>query len=335
MLKKRHFLILFFIKFLISNNLIEAACDSSQYSLASASWRNVFVYNCDNSTARNPPIPSEFLAQATKFNVLDLSPNVYTTVPLTQICQFRYVDILDMSLNNLTSLTGVFNSLGCLTALKTIDFSNNLIATPLRGTDFDQIFAAQYESLNFTKNRIPYISTDVFFKSDGSTRFPNLRYLGLAINELKTLDFLWPLSLPQPTLKIDLKLNKIDMLTNELNLGFNDARFKYPMTGSRSLDATTNNFQYFDDSNLLQYGINNQFEFKQFLNKIQNYDFRQSNLVRTFICYCPPSGLYTVFWYQQIKSSIITEAPIFQLFCTRFEGLVYIFDFPCPSNVNK
>ena len=101
------------------------------------------------------------------------------------------------------------------------------------------------------------------------------------------------------------------------------------MTGFRHVDITTNSLQYLDDSNMLQYGLLNEYDMRDFLMKISNYDFRQSNLVRTFICYCPSYGLNTVRWYKQVSNQLDTSLPIFQLFCKEFPNLVYVFNFPC------
>lgn len=101
------------------------------------------------------------------------------------------------------------------------------------------------------------------------------------------------------------------------------------MTGYRRVDVTTNSLQYIDDSNMLQYGLFNANDMRDFLMKLYNYDFRQSNNVRTFICYCPSYGLLTVSWYRQIAYQLETTAPLFQLFCKEYPNLVYLFDFPC------
>lgn len=104
------------------------------------------------------------------------------------------------------------------------------------------------------------------------------------------------------------------------------------MTGYRRVDITTNSLQYLDDSNMLQYGLFNSDDMRDFLIKLSNYDFRQANRVRTFICYCPSYGLLTVKWYSQIASSMDTTAPIFQIYCKDFPNLVYVFEFPCDNS---
>lgn len=167
----------------------------------------------------------------------------------------------------------------------------------------------------------------MFFKQDGTSRFINLEYLGLVNNQLKSLDLLWPMSLPSSILKIDLSYNQIDKLTNELKKSFSESVF-IPMTGNRHVYLINNSLVSLDDSNLLQYQINSANGFSQFLNKLSNYDFRKNN--SDYSCLCPAAtGLYTVLWYKNISSSISDKtAPIFKLNCSNVAN-TYIFDFPC------
>lgn len=297
------------------------------------SWRVIFIFNCYPVTASNPIFPSPFSQQSTKYNEIDLSPNTYTVLPTTQLCSFKNLNTLDISSNLLQSAAFAFKELTCLTALKIINFSNNRISTPILATDFDDMLAFQLESLNFTNNFIPYVQTRAFVKADGSSRFPNLNYLGLAMNRIKDLDLLWPLTMPSPKLFIDIKLNNISFFTNELNLTFNNVWFKYPMINERFLDATTNSLQGFDDYNLLQYGLHTQEHLREFLFKLSNYDFRQSNLVPTFICFCPPYGQLTLYWFKAISQSVDRTRPIYQIYCSNSIGNVYVLDFPCGVSV--
>lgn len=311
-------------------------CTASEYSVpvTSSFWRVGFVFNCYPTTASNQLFPSSYSLQSTKFNEIDLSPNFYTAIPIAQLCPFKYTITLDLSFNRLTSLTGAFRNLACLTGLKTINFGDNLISTPILASDFDETFSSQLESLNFTNNLIPSIQTAAFIRSDGTSRFPNLNFLGLAKNKLIQLDLLWPLSLQSQNLFIDLKLNPISVLTNELKLTYNNILFRYPMTANRRLDATTNSLQYLDDSNMIQYGLYNENDLREFLYKMSNYDLRQSNFVRTFLCHCPTSsGQLVVYWFKIFSTLVDKTRPIYQLYCSGYEGLVYIFDHSCGVSI--
>ena len=262
-----------------------------------------------------------------------MAPNYYDKVPSTQLCLFANVYLVNMSNNVLTTLQQSLTTLNCLTFLNTLDFSSNQIKTALSASDFDDTLAAKLVFLNLNNNKIPSIETATFLKSDGSSRFPKLIYLGLSNNMIKAFDLLWPLSLPSPALQVDLKNNPIDALKNELNRQFTDSSFSYAISGnSRFVDVTNNNLQTLSDYNLLKYRIKTAADFKTFLNKVSNYDFRQSNLVPTIFCYCPPNGLFTNTWYTTFSSSLANaNSPIYKLYCSNMVNM-YIFGFSCSTN---
>lgn len=319
-------------------------CSQSVSQASGVTWSNIYSYTCPTTQSGIPTIPTTYNGQSLlgTINVLSLSPNVFASIPYSQICAFTKVYKLIMSYNQLTSLTGAFSSLAsssCLSALTAFDFSNNQISSPIVYSDFSDTTAAQFVSMNFSNNLIPYINTNVFFKSDGrTTRFPNLVYLGLANNRLMALDLLWPLSLPQASLTIEMQNNQyLTSLVNQLSLSYVDSRFSYAMTGQRTLNLQTNSLQYLDDTNLVQYGLYSSTDFQTFLNKILNYDFRQSSGVQVFFCICQNS-IQVLTWYKQISAAFAsTDYPIFKLYCktNQFSGSVYIFNFPATCNATS
>jgi len=298
--------------------------------------RTIFQYSCPLLSWREstePILPSIGNAQPYEFNEMDLSQNVFSSLPFEQLCTFKYIYMLNMSSNLIQNLTGGFINLKCLASLTNLDLSKNLISTALLPTDFDDGFASRLQIFNLENNKISNIQTSVFIKKDGTSRFPNLYYLNLAKNLIKKFDLLWPLTLPSPNLFIDLKMNPIGELVNQMGQSFKNPSYIYDMIGNRYVDVTTNRLQFLDDSNLMQYGLQDSRDFRQFLNKISNYDFRQANYVRTFICYCPSGGLYTVEWFKNISFSLDLNCPIFQLFCSNFQTPIYIFNFPCEVSI--
>lgn len=282
------------------------------------------VFNCFGDSPINPVIPNS--SNPKKYNVIDLSPNVYSIIPKDQLCYFNNTISLDLSYNLIKSAD--FKDFSCLTSLISINLANNQINSSILSSDFEYEFSSRLESLNLTKNLIGYIESKTFINNDGSSRFPRLKYLGLGYNRLKSLDLLWPLTIPNENLLIELKYNNISMFKNEMNLNFDNQILKYPMTNNRKLDATTNSLQGFDDQSLLQYGLKNQDNLKEFLEKISNYDFRQANLVPTFICFCPSTGQSTLFWFSLISNFMNRSKPIFQIYCINSPS-TYVLDFPC------
>lgn len=291
--------------------------------------RTIYQFSCLTADVTDPQLPTIGTSMPYEFNEMDLSRNVFTSLPYDQLCLYKYIYLLNISSNYIQNLTGAFVHLRCLSSVTSIDLSNNLITTPIIASDFDEFFASRLQSLNLEQNKIELIQTTTFIKKDGTSRFPNLFYLNLAKNRIKKFDLLWPLSLPSPQLFIDLKLNPIEELVNQMSLSFKSPSFIHDMVGNRFLDATTNKLQYLDDSNLMQYGLQDARDFRQFMNKLSNYDFRQSNYMRTFICFCPTGGQYTVEWFKNVSSSLDLNCPIFQLFCSNFQLPVYILNYPC------
>ena len=253
------------------------------------------------------------------FTQLIMSPNTYTVLPISGICQFININLLDVSNNQLTTITGLFSSLNCLPMLTTLIMANNFIATSIKQADFDDTLCQQLISLDLSYNQIPSIDSNAFIKSDGTTRFKNLQFLSLNNNLIKQFDLLWPLTIPAPTLSVDLSSNPITTLVNGFNKPYSSSVFAYSMTGRRNVNIENNKLQTFSDSNLLQYGLTNSNDLNLFLKMIANYDFRQSNRssITTITCSCPSLGLQTVSWYKELYalSSINTGALINQLYC--------------------
>ena len=165
--------------------------------------------------------------------------------------------------------------------------SNNRISTPLLKSDFDDKFAEQLISIDLSNNQIPSIDSNLFFKSDGTSRFKTLNYLNLGYNHISTFDMLLALTIPNSNLNFLVNSNPIYTLVNQLNLPYTDSRFAYAGVGNRVINVTSNVLATFSDSNLLQYGLNNQKDLKHFLNKIANYDLRQAlNTVQLTIKMC-------------------------------------------------
>jgi hypothetical protein len=261
-----------------------------------------------------------------EYNELVLSPNLYNYFPVNELCPFVNIYLLDLSYNQIRVTTGIFKYISsCLSLLQILDLSYNSINTPLLASDFDDAFGTNIGSINLSTNQIPSIDTGVFFRQDGTSRFPRLYNLNLANNQIKIFDLIWPLSLSRPIVQISLALNPINSIRNQLGKTFTDATF-VNMTGSQIVNITNNQLTSLSDDAFLQY-VHSASQFQYLLHKISNYNFKQN--VNQLSCVCPLyTGLYTVSWYQSFKNSIPSiTAPIYQLNCSN--QAYYIFDFPC------
>ena len=292
----------------------------------------IFYFQCYPPTSNAPFVSTtSYGSLPTEFTQLIMNPNTYTILPMANICQFTNISLLDVGSNQLTSITGLFSSFNCLPMLTTLAMANNFIATPIKHSDFDDTICQQLVSLDLSYNQIPSIDSDVFIKSDGTTRFTKLQYLSLKNNQIKQFDLLWPLTIPPLILNVDMSSNPITTLVNGLNKSYSSSVFAYSMTGARSVNIQYNLLQTFSDSNLLQYGLSSANDLNLFFKMIANYDFRHFSLssATSIICTCPTSGLLTVTWYQQLlaSSSLNTGDVINQLYCSNI-GNTY------PLNIN-
>ena len=288
--------------------------------------RIILTFECYSGSDYNPIIPIDNGSHSSEYNELDLSPNLFNTLPVTQLCPFVNIYLLDLSRNQIRSLRYAFKSLSCLVSLKRFDLSYNLIASPLVDSDFSDEFSQHIEYLNLKNNLIPSIDTKVFFRNDGTSRFPSLYYLDLSNNLLKMIDLLWPMTLRHPSAKIILSNNKINKIKNQLRLSYENKVF-IDVVGDRVVDLSNNELAHLDDSNLLQYNLQSQNDFERFLLKLSNYDFSNNR----FVCVCPnTTGLYTVFWFKMLSHKIADfSSPIYQVYCAQTLQDNNVFDFEC------
>jgi hypothetical protein len=93
----------------------------------------IFQFTCDDPTLVNPPLPFNSGSDPSEFNYLQLSPNTYTNISTDDLCQFTNIQTLDISLNLLTTISGVFGAIGCFNQIQVILANNNQISMPLLG----------------------------------------------------------------------------------------------------------------------------------------------------------------------------------------------------------
>ena len=292
---------------------------------SSVSPQVIFHFECFPLASINQIFPNNIGSNPNEFTQLLMSPNTYTTLPTTSICQFTSIYLLDVSFNQLTSITGLFQTLKCLISLKTLILSNNYISSPLFQSDFDDVFSQQLTSIDLRNNQIPSIDSNLFFKIDGTSRFINLEYLNLANNRITQFDMLMPLTMPNINLNFMVNSNPIRTLVNPLNASYSDNRFAYPVVRNRMANISNNALTNLDDSNLMQYGLKNQTDLLNFLNKIANYDLRQlSNKVA--FCKCDDTNNFISKWYRSLFSlSLINQSNLINQFtCSPYNQSIFL-----------
>jgi hypothetical protein len=288
------------IQFLINGIIAQYSyCNISRVQYVLTRVQIVFQFQCFPPASNDPVFPTGG-SLPSEFNQLLMSPNTYTVLPTASICNFINVYLLDISFNKLTTITGLFQTLKCLVSLTTLIMSNNYISSTLLNSDFDDTFSQQLVSIDLSKNKIPSIDSNFFFKSDGTSRFSNLQYLNLAYNSINQFDMLMPLTVPNSNLSFLLNSNPINTLVNQLNTPYSDSKFAYPAVGNRKINVTNNNLLVLDDTNLIQYGLNSQNDLKLFLYKVSNYDLRQ---LSNKIIKCTCNSTLISSWYSSLLSS--------------------------------
>ena len=319
------------IKFLINEAASQYSnCNISRVQYGAAQPQVIFEFQCFSPTSNDPPFPTGG-SLPSEFNQLLMSPNMYTSLPTANICQFINVIRLDVSFNLLTSIAGLFQRLKCLVQLTTLIISNNFISSALVQSDFDDTLSQQLVWLDFSNNQISSIDTKLFFKSDGTSRFSSLQYLNLAFNNIVQFDMLMPLTIPNNNINFSLNSNPVNTLINQLNASYNDIIFAYPAIGNRIVSITNNALTVLDDTNLLQYGLTSRIDLELFLNKIANFDLRQTN---NNIIKCPCTNGTTKLvstWYKSLLSSslINQKSLVNQLTCAAYNQSAFLSDPTC------
>jgi hypothetical protein len=92
-----------------------------------------FIFQCYQPDVLNPLLPYVDGSYPSTFDVLELSPNLYTNISSNDLCQFTNIHTLDLSFNQLTTIAGVFKAISCFNQIQNITASYNQITTPLLG----------------------------------------------------------------------------------------------------------------------------------------------------------------------------------------------------------
>ena len=174
----------------------------------------------------------------------------------TNICSYSGITLLDLSYNQLKSLTNAnFNCLASLTAVY-LNYNN---ITVVDSSTFNNQANLRY--LNLANNQISQIPQYLFY-----THLVNLNYIDLSYNQLTTME-LWPTYLSK-IININLKYNQISQFTNNF-LWFLAYSNNLPaLPSSSTVDLQYNKFTTFDDKSIQQYGVCSYSDYTTF---VKNY----------------------------------------------------------------
>ena len=303
----------------------ETEADCAQFISVEADSVSYFGFSCEPESPDDPDIPAEIMKYNIDYAVADLSYNTYTRIPYDQVCRFVNLFRIDLNHNKLTSIKQVFVNLKCLSELIEIDLSSNKIGPALNDTDdFDDRLCQQLEELDLGSNLIESVSSSVFFKKRKEVedpwinRFPNLKYLNLHDNLIKTVDLLLPLTFPSSSFFIDFTSNPITGFENTFVKSFKNSLFKYDFKqDNRTCMIRSSNITKIDDTTFYSYGVQSKDDLELFLDKILNYDLIQAPALLQ--CQCPTMTFNMAVWFKQLEN---------------VDGSSALFDWHC-SNIQK
>lgn len=315
---------------LLNLNALKSQLNCDQYVEIFNNNSKTFRFSCKsiNSTKFiNPEVPKEayFIYNPNQFRILDFAFNLYTEIPINQICKFKNVISLNLSHNFLESLL-YFKELRCFINLLKIDLSHNRINNTfeIRMNDF---MAFNLEHIDLSFNSIDYLDTLSFFNSKNQSRFPNLITFKINNNKLKSFDLLIPLSLPSSSLYFDASFNLIRKFENIQKFSFKNKLFHHDIVSSRLIDLANNlidgSFIFNDHILIKEYGIERASDLEIFLNKIENIRFVNV----TIECLCPIFDRKFIRWLNEIKANLDENNFIFKFKCSNFNS--YLHNYTC------
>lgn len=258
---------------------------------------------------------------------IQLSNKSYTSLPIGQICQSFDAKSLIAVNNNISSLRNLRN-LSCLTSLKAIDLSHNLITLDIESDDLDQLnFTGIIEQIDLSFNSIEFLNTSLFLTRNNKTRFPKLSVFKINNNRLKCFDLLIPLSLPNPSLIFDASNNKIQMLKNILRKSFRENPFYSDFSNeNRTINLLNNQIKVFGHETLCEYNVEKPSDLEIFLTRMSFLNIMDQKLM----CQCPAFFYKSVYLFRQINNqSIDHSALIYQQKCSNIAQNPLVLDYTC------
>jgi hypothetical protein len=312
-------------------NTLSNQLKCNQYVEIKKDKSKMLKFSCwsDNSTKFiNPDLPKEsyLIHNPNQFSILDISYNLYTEIPINQICKFKNVIDINVSHNSLESLI-YFKELRCFLNLSKIDLSHNRIAGSFEIRINDYI-AYNLEHIDLSYNSIDYLDLLSFFDSKNQSCFPNLKTFKINNNKLRSFDLLIPLSLPSSVLYFDATFNSIKIFENKYKFLFKNKLFNHDIIASRFINLTKNqiDIDLIINKNVLieEYNIKRSTDLEIFLNKIENIQL--INTKEQIKCLCPIFDKKFIRWFYEIKTNLDKSNFIFKFKCSNFGSYLHNYD---------
>lgn len=236
------------------------------------------------------------------FTLSIIGKNNFLQALPTNLCTYGIdLRILDLSSNAISSaLTSSY--LGCMTALETVDFSNNFIST-IEENAFDSLNSLI--SLDLSYNGLKTLPSNLFV-----LKVPNLQSLKLQNNMLTEID-VWFFFLKSINY-IDLSRNQITQFVNRIGWTPRSTSTLTQLLSSQStIDLSYNRFTKFDDDILNSYRICNSGDLSYFLKLMYTAVLTNNNIS----CTCDSYNM--LLWYQTLitNNAITTVENLFQTKC--------------------
>ena len=238
----------------------------------------------------------------------------------TNICSYSGITLLDLSYNQLKSLTNA--NFNCLASLTTVYLNYNNI-TIVDSSTFNNQTNLRY--LNLANNQISQIPQYLFY-----THLVNLNYIDLSYNQLTTME-LWPTYLSK-IININLKYNQISQFTNNFFWFLAYSNNLPALPSSSTVDLQYNKFTTFDDKSIQQYGVCSYSDYTTFVKNYLSIFWLNNNPIT---CNCTNSQRLVTDSINYLSTNInLTLTNLFGSFCSSPDPSKHILNFAnCTSTI--
>ena len=283
---------------------------------------NTLTISGCSQTSATFSLPSNFVSDPQLSSVTSIvaSGCLIQSFP-SNICSYPSVTSLDLSTNQITSLTN--SNLNCLPSLSNLKLDNNLISS-ISSDAFNGLTNLNF--LYLSNNKISQIPQGLF-----NTGLANLLSIDLSYNLLTTME-LWPTYLPK-VFFVNLKNNAIQYFSNSFGWFLYQ---NYPaFTSTATIDMRNNLISSLSDVQIQQYGVCSYNDYVSFITKYFNVFWIDNNPI---VCSCSNSQrLVTDSIVLLASNNALTLSNLYKSYCltpSAYSGKhVLSFDV-CSSSIN-